>query len=134
MIRVIIFDFFGVIYNPRTDSMMEGLEGFMSKIAQRKLQSGIASSSSAEHIREFISFTSFAKQFEIIVGAYDVSHTKPNPECYMKVADFFNVTPEQCVVIDDSASAIHSVKQVGFHTILFGTDVPDFQDIDLNML
>lgn len=134
MITVVIFDFFGVIYNPRTDSTMEGLEDFMAELSRSNVRCGIASSSSAEHIREFISSASFEKQFEIIVGAYDVQNTKPNPECYMKVAKFFNVTPEQCLVIDDSASAIHYAKQVGFHTILFGTDVPDFQSIDVNVL
>lgn len=134
MIQVVIIDFFGVIYNPRTDNIMEGLEKFMSELAQYKLQCGIASSSSAEHIRKFINHASLEKQFEIIVGAYDVQNTKPNPECYLKVAEFFNVTPEQCLVIDDSASAIHSAKQVGFHTILFGTDVQDFQSIDVNVL
>lgn len=132
MIQVVIFDFFGVIYNPRTDSIMEGLGGFMSKLDQHKLRCGIASSSSAEHIREFINHTALENQFEIIVGAYDVQNTKPNPECYVKVAEFFNVTPEQCLVIDDSASAIHAAKQVGFHTILFATDAPDFQSINLN--
>jgi HAD superfamily hydrolase (TIGR01509 family) len=52
----------------------------------------------------------------------------------MKVADFFKVTPEQCVVIDDSASAISAAKHLGFRTILFGTDVHDFQSISVNVL
>lgn len=132
MIEVIIFDFFGVLYNPRTGNLMDGLEGFMKKIYRHQLRCGIASSSTTEEIREIISPASFAKQFEIIVGAYDVQHLKPNPECYLKVADFFNITPGQCLVIDDSAPAINAAKQVGFDTILFGTDVPDFQSINLD--
>ena len=132
MINVIIFDFFGVIYNPRTGTIMEGLEDFMNELSQRQLRSGIASSSRAEDIHESISLEPFAKQFEIIVGSYDVQNTKPNPECYIQVADFFKVTPEQCLVIDDSASAITAAKQVGFNTIVFGTDVHDFQSINLD--
>lgn len=132
MIQIIIFDFFGVIYNPRTGDLMDGLEDFMKEISHRQLRCGIASSSVSEQIRDIVGQAPFANQFETIVGAYDVHNTKPNPECYQKVADFFNVTPQQCLVIDDSASAISAAQQTGFNTILFGVDVPTFQAIDLD--
>lgn len=134
MIQVVIFDFFGVLYNPRTGDLMDGLADFMNEISRRQLRCGIASSSRAEQISEIVGHASFANQFEIIVGAHDVQNTKPDPECYQKVADFFNVIPQQCLVIDDSASAISAAKNAGFNTILFEVDVPHFQAINLNML
>ncbi len=133
MIQVVIFDFFGVIYNPKTGDVTEGLKDFMAQLDHKKLRCGIASSSNSRHIQEFIDLASIATQFEVVVGAHEVQSTKPNPECYIKVADFFNVTPEQCLVIDDSASAISAAKHVGFYTVLFGNDVHNFQSIEIDI-
>lgn len=132
MIQVVIFDFWGVIYNPNTGELHEGLAEFMQELTRRNLRCGIASSSSQEEILRVLHGTSFAKQFEIIIGAYDVQFLKPHPECYQKVADFFQISPQHSLVIDDSASAVQAAKLAGFKTRLFGDDVNDFQAISLD--
>lgn len=132
MIKVIIFDFWGVVFNPMTGETQEGLESFLQEIQSRNLKCGIASSSSRQFITDFLEPRNLQDYFEVIVSIDDVANTKPDPECYLKVAEQFGVSPEECVIIDDSLPPVTMAKQQGFQTILFGTDTQTFAEIDLS--
>ncbi len=131
MVRVVIFDFWGVIYNPRTGKCISGLSEFLDVLDARDIHYGIASSSGHSEIEDFLYNNNLADRFTVIVGYDDVKTTKPNSECYIKVAKYFEVEPERALVIDDSISPIESAKCAGFQTILFGVEVQGFDDTRL---
>ncbi|MDP3970445.1 MAG: HAD-IA family hydrolase [bacterium] len=132
--KVIIFDFWGVIFDPISNEPFIGLEDFLRDAEERNLVCGIASSSSREFVLDFLKEHELDSYFEKIVGMNDVANLKPDPECFIKVAEYFGVEPEECLVIDDSTMTIDAAREEGFECISFGNDVSEFDDIDLYSL
>ena len=129
MSKVYIFDFWGVIYDPRSGRVMEGVEEFLKQLADQNIHCGVASSSSRKYIFDYLSENNLIQYFDVIIGADDVLVTKPDPGCYVAVAKHFRVQPGQCTVIDDSIAPIENAKKLGFNTVLFGVEVDSFSAI-----
>lgn len=129
MVKVVIFDFLGVVFNPKTRLPGDGLVDFLELLQHHHIPCGIASSTEREHIAQFLQDHDLASYFGVIIGLNQVTATKPDPECYQQVAEFFSVTPEEAVIIDDSAAPLTQAKAVGFQTIFFG-QVPNGQTLD----
>lgn len=132
MIKAVIFDFWGVVFNPITGEANEGLETFLQDVRARDWKCGIASSSSRRFITEFLEPRHLLDDFPVIVSIDDVTNTKPDPDCYFKVATELGAKPEECLIIDDSLPPIEIAQQHGFHTVLFGGEVQTFTDIHLD--
>ncbi len=122
-IKVLILDFFGVVYNPATTQPTIGLNEFLERVQRLGLKCGIASSTFHQHINNWLQQQQLNKYISVIVGADDVVATKPNPECYQRVAEYFGAAPAECLVIDDSISAITAAAAAGFQTIYFGKNL-----------
>lgn len=120
--HAIIFDFYGVIFNPVTGKPTDGLKDFLEKLHSHNIKCGVASSSNSASIATFLDEHDLINFFPVIIGADKVSNTKPNPECYQTVAEFYDARPNDCVVIDDSMAAVAQAKAAGFNTVYFGPD------------
>jgi len=55
----------------------------------------------------------------------DVKHGKPNPEPYLKGAEFLGVPPAECVVAEDAPAGIRSGKAAGARVIALRTTAED---------
>lgn len=51
--------------------------------------------------------------FSLILSSADVKNKKPHPEIYHKVLTILNVTPQECLVIEDSLIGVESAKSAG---------------------
>lgn len=58
-----------------------------------------------------------AGTFDVIVGADDVTRSKPHPQPYLLAAARLDVHPEHCVAIEDSPHGLHSARAAGMVTI-----------------
>jgi HAD superfamily hydrolase (TIGR01509 family) len=55
--------------------------------------------------------------FSVIVTADDISHSKPNPEGYLKALSLLNLDANQCVVVEDSPSGVKAALAAGIDCI-----------------
>ncbi len=51
--------------------------------------------------------------FKVIVTADDVSNSKPDPEGYSKAMELLEVSPKDCVVVEDSPSGVKAARAAG---------------------
>lgn len=58
-----------------------------------------------------------AKYFEIIITCDDVKKQKPFPDPYLKAMKELNVSPENCIVFEDSETGLTSAKEAGIKTV-----------------
>jgi mannitol-1-/sugar-/sorbitol-6-phosphatase len=61
---------------------------------------------------------------EILVTADDVSNGKPDPEPYRKGAEWLEVNPTDCVVIEDAPAGIRSAHVAGMKVISLPSTYP----------
>ena len=63
----------------------------------------------------------------VVVGAEDVTRTKPSPEPYLRAAELLGVRIEQCVAVEDSSNGLASAMASGAATLAVPNDavLPD---------
>jgi beta-phosphoglucomutase-like phosphatase (HAD superfamily) len=59
----------------------------------------------------------FTALFDRILTSEDFTHSKPHPDCYLKAADAFGLTPEQCTVFEDSVNGLKAGMAAGMTVV-----------------
>ena len=77
----------------------------------------IATGSSRLSVKPVIDLFDLAP--DALVAAEDVTRGKPNPDLFLKAAERLGVSPEQCVVIEDSDVGIECAKRAGMRSLRF---------------
>jgi mannitol-1-/sugar-/sorbitol-6-phosphatase len=62
---------------------------------------------------------------EVIVTSTDVTRGKPDPEPYRKGAEFLQLAPADCVVVEDAPAGIRAGKAAGARVLAVRTTSPD---------
>ena len=79
----------------------------------------------------------FRQMFDAILTAEDFDKSKPDPDCYLKGAQRFGATPDECVVFEDSFNGLKSGRAaemvvVGLSTTNPENEISKFSDIVVN--
>ena len=74
---------------------------------------GIGTSLDRSYLDHVLDKIDVSKFFDAIVTGDQITHGKPNPETYLKVAEKLGLTPMECLVIEDAETGIASAKAAG---------------------
>jgi HAD superfamily hydrolase (TIGR01509 family) len=81
----------------------------------------LATMSHREQVNRVLAILDLRKQFDFIATRDDVRQGKPDPEIYTLVAQNLAVTPEKCLVIEDSATGVQAAINAGMQVIAVST-------------
>lgn len=97
----------------------------------------IASAALGHEIDTILRRTGLRAAFQVIVGAEDTPRSKPAPDPYALAVrrlgeTVLDLTPEQCVAIEDSTWGIESARAAGLRTVAVAHTYPadSFHDVD----
>jgi len=62
--------------------------------------------------------------FTAIFGAEDYEHSKPHPEPYLKACERLNLTPSECLVVENAPLGIESAKSAGIVVVALLSTLP----------
>lgn len=63
----------------------------------------------------------FHSLFDAILTSEDFSASKPDPDCYLKAAERFHLSPEECIVFEDSFNGLKSGRAAGMLVVGLAT-------------
>lgn len=95
----------------------------------RKIPLAVVSGSPRDNILKTLKALQLLDKFQVIVGAEDYTHGKPDPEPFLTAAGKLNVAPEHCLVFEDADAGIASAQAAGMKwvrvpVVLPGADSP----------
>lgn len=70
-----------------------------------------SSSKNAKFILERLGLDHY---FDAVSDGTNISRSKPDPEVFLKAAEFLHKKPEQCLVVEDAAAGIEAASAGGF--------------------
>lgn len=79
----------------------------------------LASSSPHSQINYILNDFRIKPYFHSIISGEDVENGKPNPEIFLKAANSVNVSPQSCVVVEDSYNGVTGAKKANMKCIGF---------------
>ncbi len=72
--------------------------------------------------------------FPIVVDGFQVSRPKPFPDIYLRCAELLGVTPEKCIVFEDSPIGVEAGRAAGMRVVGVETTPTDFVGVDLHVM
>lgn len=122
-----------MIYEP-----LPGAVEFIDALRQRSIPVAMVTSSNDLKMKHLWSdMPGFKEKFDVIITGDEVTHSKPNPEGYLKAAKAIGVQPEKCVVFEDSLQGVKAGKAAGAFVVgvagtLRAEDIASYSDIVVN--
>jgi beta-phosphoglucomutase len=107
---------------------MPGVVNLLDKLKSRKIPLALASSSFPEVIEIVLDKTGLRDYFDEIVNSRMVGKSKPAPDIFLLAAQKLNVSPEKCIVIEDSTNGITAAKSAGMFCIAYNGPGAENQD------
>lgn len=89
----------------------------------------IASSSMPEAIQRVMQSLHIESYFEGFISGMQVANPKPAPDIFLAACDFLSVSPEECIVIEDSTNGVNAAYQAGITSIGFVNPNSGNQDL-----
>jgi HAD superfamily hydrolase (TIGR01509 family) len=90
-----------------------GLVEFIDDLKAHGVRTGIATSAPYLNMEMILSKLPLRNKMQSLLASEDVSKHKPNPEVYLKSALNLDISPERCVVFEDSFSGVTAGKAAG---------------------
>lgn len=94
-----------------------GVVDFLEYLKQKEYTLAIASSSLKINVDLILSKLRLHTYFDLIISGEQVERGKPDPDIFLKVANHYNRSPEDCIVIEDSTNGVVAAKAAGMSCI-----------------
>jgi beta-phosphoglucomutase len=107
---------------PGAKELLEALHG--------KVKMGLASMNNRSVIIHLLKANDLEKYFDAVLTAESISHSKPDPEIFLKAASKLKTSPEKCVVIEDSIFGVKAAKSANMSCIAVLTGVYSKQELE----
>lgn len=91
----------------------------LAKLKEEKIKLAIGSSSKNTPL--ILEKTDTAKYFDAVSDGNNITHSKPDPEVFLKAADFLGLQPKECLIVEDAFSGIDAGVAGGFKTAGIGS-------------
>ncbi|MEW6607547.1 MAG: HAD family phosphatase [bacterium] len=89
---------------------MPGFFKLLHLLNEIGIRKAIASSSKRRFIELIVNKLGIVEQFEVIVSGEEVKYGKPNPDIYLLAAEKLNISPQECLVLEDALTGVMSAK------------------------
>jgi len=103
---------------------MPGSIEFLNMLYSNGVRMAIVTSSDESKIKRAFQMLNIGHLFETVVCADRITKGKPDPMCYLLAAADLGVSPEDCVVFEDSFYGIQSGTNAGMRVVGLSTTNP----------
>lgn len=105
------------------EDVSDNVRNTLSELHKRGYKLAIGSSSkNAGYILEKVDLIN---AFDAISDGTNITKSKPDPEVFLKAAEFLNLLPEECMVVEDAPAGIQAAKSGGMYAAGVGEAAKD---------
>ncbi|MDE7182191.1 MAG: beta-phosphoglucomutase [Clostridia bacterium] len=90
----------------------------LDKIRALDIKTAIGSSS--KNTRYILEKTDLTHYFNAISDGNNITKSKPDPEVFLKAAEYIGLPPSECIVVEDAHAGIDAAKAGGFTAVAIG--------------
>ncbi len=92
----------------------------------------LAVGSSSKNAKFILNQVQLTDAFDAISDGNNITKSKPNPEVFLKAAEFLNLHPEECAVVEDAYAGIDGAKNGGMLGVAIG-DATRYEKADIRL-
>ena len=114
------------LYNENGIPIKPGLHDLLDFLQNNQIKIAVATSSATDVARKKLRVAGLFHLFGTIVYGDDVENGKPAPDIFLIAANKLGVSPEDCLVLEDSEAGIVAAHAAGMKPVM----VPDIKQPD----
>lgn len=104
---------------------LPGATFWLQYFQEHGLRQVIASTTFEENIRTILAKLEIEAFFEGVISTISLNlPSKPHPHVFLEAAQFLDLEPKQCMVIEDAPAGIEAARQAGMICLAVGTSNP----------
>ncbi len=129
-----------IISKMTRDDILPGVLDFLEMLKANNI--AVAVGSSSKNTPTILKAVGLDQAFATIVDGNQVTHSKPDPEVFLKGADRMGFAPTECVVLEDAISGVEAALNGNFKCIGVGEPdvlgkahkvVPNLKNVDIEI-
>jgi len=106
-----------------------GVDALVKNLYQNNIRLALASSSPKKNINLVLEMFGLHPYFEVVVSGQEVVNSKPSPDIFLRAAKLLDLSPEECLVFEDSGNGVVAAKEAGMKCIAFYNPNSGKQDL-----
>ncbi|MEE8442773.1 MAG: HAD family phosphatase [Dehalococcoidia bacterium] len=110
--------------------LQPGAMRVIDEVRARGLPLGLATSSRRRNVDVKLRLVGLNGTFDVIITGDEVQRPKPAPDIYLGVAQHLNVSPGECLAIEDSPRGVAAAVAAGMNTV--GVRTPATAGMDIS--
>lgn len=111
------------------EALVPGIREFLTRYSD--FPKGVGTNAEPANVNFVLDRAHLRHFFQVTVNGFDVTHAKPHPEVYLRVAELLGVAPSHCVVFEDSHSGAAAGLAAGMRVVGLSTTYPQLQGASL---
>ncbi len=109
--------------NPGNIELMPGVIEILEFLYQKNIPLALASSAEQEVIENVLEAAGLKKYFRFMVSCSTSGKSKPAPDVYLHTSVLLSLSPQECLVIEDSLNGIKAAKSAGMICIGYKAEI-----------
>ncbi|MBI3109476.1 HAD family phosphatase [Candidatus Daviesbacteria bacterium] len=93
--------------------LLPGLIKSLKLFKRAGLRLAISTGSPRKYVEAVLNKYGLTKYFDVIVTSEDITRSKPDPQMYLIASDRLELSPAECIVIEDTQAGIQSATAAG---------------------
>ena len=93
-------------------------ENALSKLKSLGYKMAVCSNSVRHSVELMMDKSSLMPYLDLLISNEDVVEGKPSPEMYLKAMSDLDVSPEECLILEDNPNGIRAAKASGGHLMI----------------
>ncbi|HEY3388377.1 MAG TPA: HAD family phosphatase [Prolixibacteraceae bacterium] len=112
-----------------TIPLNDGLISLLEEMKSTGLKLAVATSSSPDIVNILLNKCEIASFFEAVVTTSEAGKSKPYPDVYLLAAQKIGVSPQNCIVFEDSPNGLLSAQSAGMLCVAIQSDYKIIQEL-----
>lgn len=115
--------------NEKGIPQIEGVTETVRALHEKGYKLAVASSSPLRYIHFAMEKLGIADCFDLLFSGEQVKNPKPAPDTFLAVSEKLGISPEECVVIEDSENGSRAARAAGMYCLGFANPNSGNQDL-----
>lgn len=113
----------GIVEDPQVirDNQWPHTVGLLRVARENYCKAGLATMSYRNEVLHVLRSLELEESLDLVLTREDVQNAKPDPEIYLLGADKLGVSPEECLVLEDSPNGVRAGVSAGMNVIAVAT-------------
>lgn len=83
------------------------------RLMRGEYKTAVVTTASKENCWDILKQFEIANLFDLVLTHDDITHSKPNPEGFLKAMEYFDAEPEETIIFEDSEVGLEAAEQSG---------------------